>query len=407
MNDGQVSSDRSCAELSLARKGKRLLHIGVHHSANRNAGDTLLFPVVRRLFDVLLGPFDWKLRQAWEAFREEDVAALNSEFDGIVIGGGGLLLRDQAGSDVSKSGWQWNSSVAAVERIDIPLLVFAIGYNRFRNQDDFHPVFTPHLRAVVRKSRFFGLRNSGSIRAVGAYLPADLQGLLTRQYCPTTVLWQLYPEHRALAEAHDASKRCVFVLNAAFDRASLRFGHHPGGVLNGVANATLEAQRRGWDIVVAAHKTLDREIEPYLDSAGVRYRTVDLTDDGPEQIMAFYARVDFVFGMRGHAQMIPFGLRRPIMSIISHDKMGYFLEDIGKPHWGVEVTSPEIARRLGAALDSLEQDRGAVHADLAMAQSAVWDETCRNLRAIGSMLPELAPSADGFDRYPRRNDNGR
>lgn len=371
---------------------KRLLHIGVHNSANRNAGDTLLFPVVRRAFDTVLGPFDWELQQAWAEFTPERAAEINAGFDGIVLGGGGLLLRDQAGSDVSNSGWQWNSSVAAVEAIDVPLTIFAIGYNRFRGQPDFDPVFTDHIRAVAAKAGFFGLRNSGSIRAVSGYLPNELSDRLRRQYCPTNVLWQLYPEARARAEAHDRAQRKVLAFNAAFDRAALRFGERADAVLGGVARAVRAAEERGWDILVAAHKTMDREIEPYLDAAGVTYDTADLTDAAPEEVIEFYAEVDFAVGMRGHAQMIPFGLRRPIMSIISHDKMRFLLEDIERLEWGVEVEAPDIVDRLEAALDRLETARGEVHADVASAQTAVWQETRANLAEIGRGLLGIEPN---------------
>jgi polysaccharide pyruvyl transferase WcaK-like protein len=365
---------------------KTLLHIGVHNSANRNAGDTLLFPVVRRAFDTVLGPFNWKLQQAWEAFTPETAAVVNASTSGIVIGGGGLLLRDQAGSDVSNSGWQWNSTVEAVRTIEVPLAIFAIGYNRFRGQADFDSVFRDHIQAVAKKAGFFGLRNTGSIQALSQYLLPQEAHKLVRQYCPTNVLWQLYPEYRAKAKAHDAKQRRVLAFNAAFDRASLRFGERQDDVLAGVAQAVLAAQKRGWEIVMAAHKTMDRDIEPYLDAAGVEYETVDLTDAGPEQIMAFYAEVDCAFGMRGHAQMIPFGLRRPIMSIISHDKMRFLLDDIEHPEWGVEVDALDIAVRLERFLVRLELDRAAAHEEIAMAQSKVWGETQSNLQAIGRLM---------------------
>ena len=67
----------------------KILHIGVHNSANLNAGDTLLFPIVRKLFDSLLGPFDWELKQAWEELTLSEVERVNAKFDGIVLGGGG------------------------------------------------------------------------------------------------------------------------------------------------------------------------------------------------------------------------------------------------------------------------------------------------------------------------------
>lgn len=367
-------------------QAKRFLHIGVHNSANRNAGDTLLFPVVRKAFDAILGPCNWELRQAWELFTLEDALRINSEFDGIVIGGGGLLLRDQAGSDVTNSGWQWNSTVDAVKAIKKPIFVFAIGYNRFRGQEDFDPVFTNHIRALVTSSEFFGLRNTGSIDALKHYLLPEQQPILRRQFCPTNVLWQLFPEQRALAQSHDAKLSRVLAFNAAFDRAHLRFGDNIDKVLMNLAQALITAQNRGWSIVVTAHKSIDRQIEPFLDRAGVNYETADLTEAAPEEIIAFYAQIDFAFGMRGHAQMIPFGLRRPIMSIISHDKMRFLLEDIEHPDWGVEVDFGDLNERLDAALCAIETNRKAVLADVAVAQQKVWEETVSNLNAIANVL---------------------
>lgn len=365
---------------------RRLLHIGVHNSANRNAGDTLLFPVVRKVFDSALGPCNWELRQAWESFSVDDAMQINDQYDGIVIGGGGLLLLDQAGSDTSKSGWQWNSTVSAIQAIAVPLVVFAIGYNRFRGQSEFSPIFTEHIRSLVNKASFFGLRNTGSIRALSSYLLPDQCKLLARQYCPTTILWQLFPQYQKIAISHDVKRERIFVFNAAFDRSEHRFGLNIDKVLDGVAKAVRNAQNRGWKIIVVAHKSIDRQIEPYLDERNVSYCSVDLTEASPDEVMTFYAQVDFVFGMRGHAQMIPFGLRRPIMSIISHDKMRFFLEDIKRCEWGVEIDSSDMEEQLNTALERIEDDRESVHSDIAEAQYRVWLETEQNFSLIESAL---------------------
>jgi polysaccharide pyruvyl transferase WcaK-like protein len=316
----------------------------------------------------------------------ESAKQINQAAEGVVIGGGGLLLRDQTGSDVTNSGWQWNSSVEAVNAINIPLIIFAIGYNRFRGQTDFDPIFTDHVRAVVNKAKFFSLRNNGSIEALKQYLPPELSKKLKRQYCPTTVLWQMYPEYRALAEQHDQKGARIFVFNAAFDRSNHRFGERPADVLAGLARAVKEAEIRGWKVILAAHKTMDRDIEPYLDAADVSYDTADLTDAEPVDIMKFYAQVDCAFGMRGHAQMIPFGLRRPIISIISHDKMRFFLDDIEHPEWGVDVDEPDIVQKLGKFLSRLELDRESMHEEIAVAQAQVWKEMIVNFQAIKELI---------------------
>ena len=193
-------------------------------------------------------------------------------------------------------------------------------------------------------------------------------------------------EYRALAEQHDQKEARILVFNAAFDRFNHRFGKRGTKVLAEVARAVKVAEIRGWQIVVAAHKTMDRDIEPYLDIADVSYITADLTDAGPNQIIEFYAQCDFVIGMRGHAQMIPFGLRRPILSIISHDKMRFLLEDIERTEWGVEVDALDLVENVESALDALEKDRQAVHSDLALAQQEVWAETSSNFQFIADTL---------------------
>jgi len=380
------------------KNAKRILHIGVHNSANLNAGDTLLFPVVRRLFDVLLGPFHWELKQAWDELTPSEISRINSEFDGIVLGGGGLLLANQEGSDVTNSGWQWNSTVEVVRAINVPLVVFAIGYNRFRGQKDFDSVFTDHINAVVEKASFFGLRNMGSINELSSYLNKVSEKKILHQFCPTTVLWQLYPEFKTLALKHNATQQKVISLNVAFDRANLRFGSQMDAVLNRITEAMGVAQAHGWKMIVVAHKTKDRAIEPYLDLANVSYDTVDLTQASPEDIMRFYARVDFVIGMRGHSQMVPFGLRKPVSSIISHNKMQYFLDDIERPEWGVEINSSNIKERLLAALNDLETDREIVHDKVAQAQNSVWEESLSNMKIIGNKCFGLKELNSAFEK---------
>jgi polysaccharide pyruvyl transferase WcaK-like protein len=364
----------------------RLLHIGVHHSINKNAGDTLLFPVVRKIFDYFLGPNYWKLCQAWDEFSIKKALSVNKNFDGIVIGGGGLLLRDQEGSKTSNSGWQWNSSINAVNAINIPFIIFAIGYNRFRGQLDFDPIFFKHIKTTVVKSIFFGLRNNGSIKALKKYLKPNISKKLTRQFCPTTVLWQLYPKYRALAKAHDKKKKRIISFNAAFDRSNLRFGKNSTKVINNIVKALKIAENRGWKIIVTAHKTVDKRIENYLNKKKISFETKNLANANEKEIMKFYAQVDLALGMRGHSQMIPFGLRRPILSIISHNKMRYFLEDIGRLDWGVEIKSLKLDKVLEKNLMSLENNRSDIHAQLNLAQDKVWQETKNNFTKLKKLL---------------------
>lgn len=46
----------------------------------------------------------------------------------------------------------------------------AVGYNRFRSQDDFEPYFKDNINKIAEKSIFIGLRNNGSIKALKNYV---------------------------------------------------------------------------------------------------------------------------------------------------------------------------------------------------------------------------------------------
>ena len=365
---------------------RRLVHIGVHDAANKNAGDTLLYEVTRRAFAHALGPIDWTLHQQWQLFDKALAEQFNKSNDGIVIGGGGVFLRDQDGANIDNSGWQWNSTLEAVRAIDIPVILFATGYNRFRGQEDFPEVFTPHINAVYDKAPFFSLRNSGSVRAMSKYVAPRPDRKISRQYCPTTLIWQLYPHYRKLAETADSTNNRVLAVNAAFDRPQFRFREKEEDTLLALAGALGLAEQSGWTIVNVCHKDLDRQLEPYLERSGVKFARMELTNLSPDEIMDFYARIDVAIGMRGHAQMIPFGLRRPIFSLISHNKLTYFLEDIGHPEWGAEVDDPKLEDKILSFLAKLGGDRSAIHAELAEAQEACWADTEENFKAIRKSL---------------------
>lgn len=364
----------------------KLLHVGIHNSKNKNAGDTVLFPVVRALFDSQLGDCFWDHRQLWDSFAIDDALAANEKYDGIVIGGGGLLLRDQVGSDTANSGWQWNSEIAAVEALRIPIFFFAVGYNRFRGQEDFDPIFSEHISATLRASKFFGLRNHGSIAAVKKYVSEDLGQRICLQQCPTTVLWQLYPAVRMKLENRVPNSRPILALNTAFDRETLRYGDAKKASLNILARSMKRAEDKGWHIHVVAHKTNDLEVVHHLVKEGVSFEAFDLTDAEYKDVINYYIQPDLVVGMRGHAQMIPFGLRRPIFSIISHDKMRYFLEDIGHPDWGCNINDPRFGETLDAFIDQAFIQAEPLARAVTAAQALCWENTMKNMGTISRSL---------------------
>lgn len=349
-----------------------LAHVAAYTDCN--AGDTLLPVCVRDVIMAGAGSVTWEGLHAHHTVQRPQVARINST-GGLVIGGGGLFLKDTNPNQLS--GWQWRCSLESLQAIDVPIALFAVGYNRFRGQGEFDEIFTRHLTLLAEKCVLFGLRNTGSIERVREYLPASLREKVTYQPCPTTLIARLYPH---LVEGR-ADRQPAVALNCAFDRASLRFGDRLDGILADIASAMKTLSRRV-EIRYFAHTRQDETMLPHLEAAGVPYRLVKLYEVPSETVIAAYADCSLAIGMRGHAQMIPFGCGVPILSLISHDKLRWFLQDVGMESRGVEVDAPKLETRLNdeahRQLDDVAGERQVIDA----AQQRLWDLTMENVRQM-------------------------
>lgn len=350
---------------------------------NSNAGDTLLQDATRALFDLWLGTNDWRLELLWKKANHRTIATAN-HCRAVVVGGGGLLLRDQKGAEESCSGWQWNCPLNQLSNIYSPLIVFGIGFNRFRSQPDYESVFNKHISATVKKSVFFGLRNKGSIKALSGYLDdPKLASRLLWQPCPSTLGAFLYP--RFTSPEHMTPRRMA--VNIAFDRRELRFGQSENTTLSIIATALKTYSKKGWDIHLVNHKPQDVEFRAWLIKENVPHKITFLHDATPSDILSFYSSCSLVVGMRGHAQMIPFGLQRNVLSIISHDKIRWFLDDIDHPEWGVDVADASFADKLNSNLKNMTSKQPEKIRNQAIkAQQKLWSVTSKNMSLITSLV---------------------
>jgi hypothetical protein len=90
--------------------------------------------------------------------------------------------------------------------------------------------------------------------------------------------------------------------------------------------------------------------------------------------------------MRGHAQMIPFGLGRMIIPIITHDKLVFFMKDVGKLEWGTELKQADAADSLISRIDDFVDKRDDYIRDLNAAQDRFWVQTQANLTRLAPMF---------------------
>lgn len=356
------------------------VHYGMHFTGD-NAGDMALYIATSALFDHFQIGGPWQRLPLRREVTVDQIEEFNARARFILVGGGGLLLPDV--TDRCQSGWQWPCPLDVLRQLKVPLVVFAIGFNKFRGQDDFAPVFRENLRRVVEQSLFFGLRNTGSIRRTAEYLPPELHGKLRYQPCPTTVLHHFWPYS---PDAPAQPEEDLLALNVAVDRAGNRFGDRLEGILRGIVEIGRWATQQGWRLRVVTHARSDAVIQPELKRAGVSFEATHLERRSGREVIEFYRRPALTVGMRGHAQMIPFGNGNAIVSLISHNKMAYFLEDIGRPEWGVELMEDGFVEKAKAQIAHFQGHRGEVRAAVAAARDKLWTVTKANMDAIRAGL---------------------
>ena len=240
----------------------------------------------------LVNKFEFINEPVRDTLTDDDIYLIN-KCKAMIIGGGGLFLKDTNKNDIS--GWQFPISCEQIDKIKTPIYIFGVGYNRFRNQEDFDPIFKLNINKIVEKAKFVGIRNNGSIKALKTYLRDELKEKLKFHPCATTILSKIY-------KIPQIKEKPFVAVNCAFDREHLK------------------------------------NILPYFDKYQIDYSIVNLDTALTEQdFLRLYSTPKLVIGMRGHAQMIPFGCGTPILSIITHNKLTWFLEDINHPEWGGEL----------------------------------------------------------------------
>lgn len=344
-----------------------------------NAGDTVLSQCVRRTFEAHMPVGSWDILPVKGEVTGGTIEEIN-RCGMLVIGGGGLFLPDTNPNAVS--GWQWAVSSAQLRQLQVPVCVFSVGYNYFRGQQP-GELFRESLCELAAKSSFFGLRNTGSVLAVRGLLPDDLAEKVVWQPCTTTLIRRLYAD--SLPPKKETG--CVAV-NMAFDREDRRYGADRETILTETAKAIRAIQDRGYRIYYVCHSWTDDRFLPFLESHGVEYKLVDLSFQYPDAAYLFYNKMDVVLGMRGHAQMIPFGVNTEIISLGTHNKVKWFLEDLQAEDWYVDITDKpnEIADRiLGCFCTVHEMNREQTRKRLLAAQNMLWEVTNNNLTEIMSI----------------------
>ena len=102
--------------------------------------------------------------------------------------------------------------------------------------------------------------------------------------------------------------------------------------------------------------------------------------------------------------MIPFGVGSIPVAILVHDKLRYFLDDIGHPELGIDPWADGFEQRLYDTVTGTHQSADALLAELSAARARLFEVTLTNLVAIYRALTgvNVNPSFRPYTSLERR-----
>jgi hypothetical protein len=348
--------------------------------------------------------------------RIADVTAANDRRTlALMTGGGGLFYSLNKASHQQQSGWQWKVSSSHLDLFAPPLYLFAVGWNEFRQSNAlrrnarktkrYRPVLLRSLGALAAKrSTMIGLREQYSLGAMEPLL-RKRNASLTYQPCATTLIGAIEPCMANRNLLHQVGPK-VLSVNLADDKLSLRIGSvsQVTAVYDEVAHFCGAAMHKGWRVELVNQGGSDHKFPAYLKSAhpslAERMPTISFTSH--EHVFEYYKTVTVAASSRGHGVMVPFGLQCATISLITHEKVASFLNDIGHAEWGVEMNPNKrasqkasgIGEDLAKVLNYIDDNRELVHGQILQAQAKLMAITAANMQRFGQDVIQRAKGLD-------------
>jgi len=309
---------------------KKAIHIYAVNGKT-NSGDFFLGPATKHRFEkTIKQQISWTNFDVRKAVNEADIQYFNT-FDYIVIGGGGLFLPDTNPNNASC--WQWACPTPLMEKITTEIHVVGIGWNHFYNQTIAMPhrdkpmeyserlvIFKNNIEMLLRKCTLFSMRHNGDVECLREHATPDLHDKVKFEFCPVIdYVEEKYSDNFTLGEYH--------TFEIKDDRPNRRYYKKPRHVfyeeLLLFANKLIS---EGEKIAVMSHDGSSTFIS-FLRGKGVPFILLNNTVANEEKIIENYSKVKKLYCTAGHSQMMAYALQIPFYSLVTHDKLKYFLED--------------------------------------------------------------------------------
>lgn len=310
----------------------KALHIYAVHGKT-NSGDFFLGPATKYRFEKIIEEtVQWTNFDVRKRVTAKDIEYFNS-FDYLVLGGGGLFLPDTNPNKISC--WQWACPTELYKDIKTPLYAISVGWNHFygqditmpnRNTNDSDPsrlgIFKNNVEALLAISASFTMRHNGDCEQLKKIVDPKYHSKIKFSFCPVIE----YVKERHAPTFPNVGEYHVFEIkddrqNRRYHKTSLQDVYSQlFDYIKGLISA-------GEKVAVMSHDG-SSSFYRYLKNRGLTVPLLNNTVANEEAIIRNYSYVKRLYCTAGHSQMTAYALGVDFHSLITHDKLKYFLEDV-------------------------------------------------------------------------------
>lgn len=317
---------------------KKLIHLA---APLRNVGDNALILGVKEQFkkvNLELKP----LRST--VINRNFINLINEKYDGLIIGGGGLLHAPKSIIDRTHdtSGTLIMVDTNNLKYLKKPLIIFGVGYNVFRGELALPQIAKKSIEDLAKKAIHFSVRNDGSYERLTNYLGKELKEILIT---PDPGLFMKYKD----SEITKRLSGKTVAIQLAADRMNHRFNgkHEVTRFISEIKKFILS--NPDINFWFTSHCPID---EKFVNTHFKEFNRLPimLGLNDAEKMMGFYKKMDVVIGQRGHGNICPFGIGVPIISLVSHDKNLGFMVDTGFEDLAIPASDPNLSEKLNNLL---------------------------------------------------------
>jgi polysaccharide pyruvyl transferase WcaK-like protein len=319
----------------------KILH---SYCLNFNIGDYALGIGLKNLLRShlkvdLIGETNIQGREFNEYYIKEVV---NKRYDLLVIGGGGIIHGTHW-----PNGWFWLINKELIKAIQIPFIVYGVGYNYWIDEGGIPERGIDHLKETFKHASFFSVRNDGSGK---------------RLFEQTGINATEIPDPGFHVDINSEYKNFVnepyVIVQIADDKPLHRYGslEKRQQFIIDMREITKQLSKK-YKLIYAPHVIDDIPISEEI-IRGIHNTKIwefgSFAFDHSDKAIGFYKYAEFAIAMRGHGQILPICFNTPVVSIENHPKHRGLMEELGLLEFNVKVSDPDFKRNLMAKINLLE-----------------------------------------------------